>query len=50
MLKQYTTSVLIEPMLRKLYYLQKGHHDIVNIGFHKTDVQLMMLKTYFLVV
>lgn len=36
-------------MLTKSFYLQKCHCTFVNINFMKTDVKLVMLKTYFLV-
>jgi len=37
-------------MLTKSIYLQKCHCSFVNIGFHKTDVKVAMLKAFFLVV
>lgn len=37
-------------MLMKFFYLQKCYRGFVNISFHKIDVKLALLKSYFLVV
>jgi len=43
-------QLLKEPILTNSTYLQLCPHTFFNIGFYKTNVKMMTLKEYFLVV
>lgn len=43
-------SIFLKLMLTITFYLQKYHCVFVNIDFHITDVKLMALKVFLVVV